>query len=91
MANLFAGLSYGFWLRKHNKHHQKPNQIGEDPDIAIRVLSFTPESRDEKKGIERWFTNRQGYLFPLLACYFTGFDLAPRQHGKPEAQRAQDR
>ena len=22
LANLFAGLSYGFWLRKHNKHHQ---------------------------------------------------------------------
>jgi fatty acid desaturase len=74
LANLFAGLSYGFWLRKHNKHHQKPNQIGEDPDIAIRVLSFTTESRDEKKGIERWFTNRQGYLFPFLLL-FTGFDL----------------
>ena len=74
LANLFAGLSYGFWLRKHNKHHQKPNQIGEDPDIAIRVLSFTVESRDEKKGVERWFTNRQGYLFPLLLL-FTGFDL----------------
>jgi fatty acid desaturase len=74
LANLFAGLSYGFWLRKHNKHHQKPNQIGEDPDIAIRVLSFTPESRDSKKGIERWLTERQGYLFPLLLL-FTGFDL----------------
>ena len=74
LANLFAGLSYGFWLRKHNKHHQRPNQIGEDPDIAIRVLSFTPESRDSKKGIERWFSNRQGYLFPVLLL-FTGFDL----------------
>lgn len=74
LANLFAGLSYGFWLRKHNKHHQRPNQIGEDPDIAIRVLSFTVESRDAKKGIERWFSDRQGYLFPLLLL-FTGFDL----------------
>jgi len=74
LANLFAGLSYGFWLRKHNKHHQKPNQIGEDPDIAIRVLSFTPESRNEKKGFERWLSNRQGYLFPFLLL-FTGFDL----------------
>jgi fatty acid desaturase len=74
LANLFAGLSYGFWLRKHNKHHQKPNQIGEDPDIAIRVLSFTPESRDSKKGLERWISNRQGYLFPFL-LFFTGFDL----------------
>ena len=74
LANLFAGLSYGFWLRKHNKHHQRPNQIGQDPDIAIRVLSFTTESKESKKGIERWFSDRQGYLFPLLLL-FTGFDL----------------
>jgi fatty acid desaturase len=74
LANLFAGLSYGFWLRKHNKHHQRPNQIGEDPDIAIRVLSFTTESKEQKKGIERWLSDRQGYLFPLLLL-FTGFDL----------------
>ena len=74
LANLFAGLSYGFWQRKHNKHHQKPNFIGEDPDIAIRVLAFTVESRNAKKGVERWFTDRQGYLFPLLLL-FTGFDL----------------
>jgi fatty acid desaturase len=74
LANLFAGLSYGFWLRKHNKHHQRPNQIGEDPDIAIRVLSFTTESKMAKKGLERWFSDRQGYLFPLLLL-FTGFDL----------------
>jgi fatty acid desaturase len=74
LSNLFAGLSYGFWMRKHNKHHQKPNQIGEDPDIAIRVLSFTVESRDEKRGIERWISNRQGYLFPAL-LFLTGFDL----------------
>jgi fatty acid desaturase len=74
LSNLFAGLSYGFWMRKHNKHHQKPNQIGEDPDIAIRVLSFTVESRDDKRGIERWISNRQGYLFPFL-LFLTGFDL----------------
>jgi fatty acid desaturase len=74
LANLFAGLSYGFWLRKHNKHHQRPNQIGEDPDIEIRVLSFTTESKLAKKGVERWFSDRQGYLFPLLLL-FTGFDL----------------
>lgn len=74
LANLFAGLSYGFWMRKHNKHHQKPNQIGEDPDIAIRVLSFTPDSRDAKTGVEGWLTRRQGWLFPVL-LFFTGFDL----------------
>lgn len=74
VANLFAGLSYGFWLKKHNKHHQKPNQIGEDPDINLRVLAFTVENRDSKPVAERFLTKRQGYLFPVLLL-FTGFDL----------------
>lgn len=74
LANLLAGLSYGFWLRKHNRHHNKPNQINYDPDIDIRVLSFTPESLNKKKGIERKLSQNQGWLFPFL-LFFTGFDL----------------
>ena len=74
LANLFAGLSYGFWMKKHNQHHKVPNQIDADPDIAIRILSFTPESRNSKKGLERWLSDRQGYLFPFL-LFLTGFDL----------------
>ena len=74
LANLFAGLSYGFWMKKHNQHHKVPNQIDADPDIAIRILSFTPESRNQKKGLERWLSERQGYLFPFL-LFLTGFDL----------------
>lgn len=74
LANLFAGLSYGFWIRKHNRHHNKPNQINYDPDINIRVLSFTPESVQEKKGIEKLLSKNQGWLFPIL-LFFTSFDL----------------
>lgn len=74
LANLFAGLSYGFWMNKHNRHHAKPNQIGADPDIAIRVLSFTTESLESKKGPEKVLSKNQGWLFPILLL-FTGFDL----------------
>lgn len=74
LANLFAGLSYGFWLPKHNRHHAKPNQIDYDPDINIRVLSFTTESVEKKKGMEKLLTKNQGWLFPILLL-FTGFDL----------------
>jgi fatty acid desaturase len=74
LANLFAGLSYSFWIRKHNRHHNKPNQIAYDPDIAIRVLSFTPESLTQKKGTEKTISRNQGWLFPILLL-FTGFDL----------------
>lgn len=74
IANLFAGLSYGFWMRKHNRHHNKPNQIGYDPDINIRVLSFTTDSLEHKHGPEKLLSRNQGWLFPFLLL-FTGFDL----------------
>lgn len=74
LANLFAGLSYGFWMRKHNRHHAKPNQIDADPDINIRVLSFTTESLESKRGAEKVISKNQGWMFPIL-LFFTGFDL----------------
>ena len=74
LANLLAGLSYGFWMNKHNRHHAKPNQIDADPDIAIRVLSFTTDSLESKKGIEKAVSKNQGWLFPFLLM-FTAFDL----------------
>lgn len=74
LANLFAGLSYGFWMRKHNRHHAKPNQIDADPDIDIRVLSFTTESLESKRGAEKVISKNQGWMFPIL-LFFTGFDL----------------
>lgn len=74
LANLFAGLSYGFWMNKHNRHHNKPNQIDYDPDIKIAVLSFTTESLESKHGLEKVASKNQGWLFPILLC-FTGFHL----------------
>lgn len=73
-ADLFVGLGYGFWMKKHQKHHVMPNQVGEDPDINIRVLAFTKEAFDSKKGIEKVATKNQGWMLPFLLL-FTGFDL----------------
>lgn len=73
-ANLFAGLSYGFWMRKHNQHHRTPNQIHKDPDIHIRVLAFRTEDMEAKPAAERIVTKNQGWLFPILLT-LTGFDL----------------
>lgn len=74
LANGMAGLSYGFWMRKHNRHHARPNQIGYDPDIDIEVISFTTESLEEKHGIEKKLSQNQGWLFPILLS-MTGFHL----------------
>src|SRR6266516_727806 len=34
LGNLGIGLSYGWWVGKHNRHHAHPNTEGADPDIA---------------------------------------------------------
>lgn len=67
LSGLFAGLSYGWWTGKHNKHHNAPNQEGKDPDIAPGVLAFTPEIAASRTGFAAWFARRQGWaFFPLL-------------------------
>ena len=43
LADLFVGLSHGWWQRKHTRHHANPNKIDADPDIDLEVLAFTPE------------------------------------------------
>ncbi len=68
IANLYAGMSYGWWMHKHSRHHAKPNQIDADPDIDSDVIVFTTENiTAAKTGLGAWFAKRQGYLFfPLL-------------------------
>src|SRR6266487_5626770 len=41
LGNLGIGLSYGWWVGKHNRHHAHPNTEGADPDIMISALAFT--------------------------------------------------
>jgi fatty acid desaturase len=68
IANLYAGMSYGWWQHKHSRHHAKPNQIGTDPDIASDVILFhTQDLPAVRTGLRGWLTQRQGWLFfPLL-------------------------
>ncbi|GEA89310.1 fatty acid desaturase family protein [Cellulomonas cellasea] len=68
IANLYAGMSYGWWNHKHSKHHAKPNTLGADGDIDPGVLVFTTENlTKERTGLAGWFAKRQGwFFFPLL-------------------------
>lgn len=68
IANLYAGMSYGWWNHKHSRHHAKPNQVDADPDIRSGALVFTTEDLAEpRRGAPAWFAKRQGWLFfPLL-------------------------
>jgi fatty acid desaturase len=67
MSTLVIGLSYGWWVKKHNAHHRSPNQIGRDPDIAPGGLVFTAEEAQSRSPLVRWIRRHQGYLFfPML-------------------------
>ncbi|HEY0239906.1 MAG TPA: acyl-CoA desaturase [Friedmanniella sp.] len=68
LADLFVGISYGWWRNKHTRHHARPNQDGYDPDIAFGVPAMTPAVADRHRSpLLRWLVARQGwYFFPLL-------------------------
>ena len=62
-----AGMSYSWWDSKHSRHHAQPNREGHDPDIEIDTISFIEEDAAKARGIQRWITQRQGWLFfPIL-------------------------
>ncbi|WP_309128704.1 acyl-CoA desaturase [Microbacterium sp.] len=74
LAGLFTGLSYGWWVDKHGRHHANPNKERVDPDAEPGVLSFTPEGTDRRTGLAAKLGRYQGYYFvPLLL--FEGFSL----------------
>jgi fatty acid desaturase len=66
-GNLAIGLSRGWWVDKHNRHHSHPNHVGKDPDIGEGVIAWTPEQTGRRRGVSRYLARRQGqFFFPLL-------------------------
>ena len=68
LGNVLVGLSYGWWIGKHNRHHANPNKEGHDPDIGDGVLAFTTgQVAARTGGLGRAIVRRQAWLFfPLL-------------------------
>ena len=67
VADLGVGLSYGWWIDKHNRHHAHPNQMGRDPDIEPGPLVFVGSDGHGRRGVVRAWTRLQAYIFfPLL-------------------------
>jgi fatty acid desaturase len=67
MGNLAIGLSFGWWVAKHNRHHANPNTQGADPDIMMRALAMTPSQAGSSRGVSRIVYRCQAFLFfPML-------------------------
>ncbi|MFZ0215026.1 MAG: fatty acid desaturase, partial [Candidatus Dormiibacterota bacterium] len=66
-GNLLLGISYGWWVDKHNRHHANPNDVDMDPDIGPGVISYSEEQALESRGLRRFIAKHQAALFfPLL-------------------------
>jgi fatty acid desaturase len=66
-ANLLVGVSFGWWVAKHNRHHSNPNHEDLDPDVSITALAFTADQASSKHGLVRLVARYQAWLFfPLL-------------------------
>ena len=70
LARILAGtigMSFSWWDSKHTRHHSNPNRVSKDPDVAVDTISFVEEDAAQARGLRRWITRRQGWLFfPLL-------------------------
>ena len=76
-ANLLVGVSFEWWVAKHNRHHTNPNHQDLDPDISITALAFTTDQATAKQGLVRLIARHQAWLFfPLLLLEAAHLHLA---------------
>ncbi|AKU17039.1 fatty acid desaturase family protein [Luteipulveratus mongoliensis] len=74
VGNLLLGMSYGWWMDKHTRHHANPNHEELDPDVAPDIIVWSQRQARSSRGIARRLAPLQGYLFlPLLT--FEGLNL----------------
>ena len=62
-GNLGIGMSYGWWMDKHSRHHANPNHEERDPDVLPDVLIWSTRQARASAGIPRLLGRCQAYLF----------------------------
>jgi fatty acid desaturase len=90
VANVLTGLSFGWWVPKHNAHHAHPNVIGRDPDIGVATfgLAFSADAVRNRHGAGRVLGRYQAWLFfPLLLLEGVGLHVS----GVDDLLRRRDR
>lgn len=74
VGNLGIGMSYGWWMDKHTRHHANPNHEELDPDVSPDVLVWSQDQARSARGVARFIGRYEAFLFfPLLTL--EGFNL----------------
>ena len=92
-ANLLIGLSYGWWIDKHNRHHAHPNHVDQRPGHRRRRRRVHRGAgrAPAAAASARWLARHQAVLFfPMLlleASTCTSPASGPCAHARPTAPR----
>ncbi|HEY1161862.1 MAG TPA: fatty acid desaturase, partial [Candidatus Dormibacteraeota bacterium] len=68
-ADALLGMSYGWWVQKHNRHHGNPNDVDLDPDIDVGAIVYTHEQAMARRGAGRLLAMYQVYFFFPLTTF----------------------
>jgi fatty acid desaturase len=75
-GNALIGLSFGWWVPKHNAHHAHPNELGRDPDIGEAAPLASDEPGTEPGPVASWMARWQAPLFfPLMLLRSSGMHV----------------
>jgi fatty acid desaturase len=67
VGNALIGLSFGWWVPKHNAHHAHPNEMGRDPDIGEGLALASSEAPGNGRGpFASWLARWRAPLFFFL-------------------------
>jgi fatty acid desaturase len=73
-GNGLLGMSFGWWVDKHNRHHASPNHVDDDPDINNLAIAYSREQALERRGPMRLLAAYQAFaFFPML--FFLGVSM----------------
>jgi fatty acid desaturase len=90
VGNTLIGLSFGWWVPKHNAHHAHPNEMGRDPDIGEGSALPSSDVPGEGPGpVASWLARWQAPLFfPLMLLRSSGMHVLGIQRLARKRDRA---
>jgi fatty acid desaturase len=89
-GNVLTGLSFGWWVPKHNAHHAHPNEMGRDADVGPGVAPAPSDvPGNERCSLAWWLARWQAPLFfPLMLLRSSGMHVLGIQRFLQRRDRA---